>query len=102
MNKNTVKRTATNRKTEELLDELIDQIVNTKDWRYRLVRRLDEDGNPALSLHLVYYDSGSPIAYCREPASPFGSTLQGLTEHANRINEAFKHRPVNSIRIPGA
>jgi hypothetical protein len=71
---------------EEISEDLINQIVKTRDRRYRLVRWLDDDGNPVMSLHLVYYDSGCPIAFQREPASPCGSNLQTLIEHANQIN----------------
>lgn len=61
-------------------------------WNYRVMKFVDEDGEPYCQIHEVYYDKeGHPNGYTENPVSVFSTEgIDGLDWVLGKMTEALK------------
>lgn len=64
-------------------------------WNYRVMKFVDDDGEPCHQIHEVYYDKeGHPNGYTENPANIFSiEGIDGLSRVFEKMAEALK-KPV--------
>ncbi|GAA3916511.1 hypothetical protein GO495_19595 [Chitinophaga oryziterrae] len=60
-------------------------------WNYRVMKKLNEQGEYEFGIYEVYYDdNGKVISYTMDSLTPVRSSAEGLEEEFETMKRAFK------------